>query len=222
VVRPPRIVVALLLAGLAMTACASGAKQAAAPGSGSAATASATAPSSSGVSTSGASTSGVDPNAPDSGGVGDIPDNQAFVAFMFSPGAYTVKVPEGWSRSDATDGTVQFTDHFNAIELRVAPADAMPSERSAIDTEVPQVQSSTPGFELHNVTTVRRNAGSAVLLAYHATSAPNEVTGKSVTLSVERYEFWQGGNEAILTLSGPLNADNVDPWRTVTDSFAWT
>jgi hypothetical protein len=24
-----------------------------------------------------------------------------------------------------------------------------------------------------------------------------------------------------VTLSGPAGADNVDPWRTVTDSFRW-
>jgi hypothetical protein len=39
---------------------------------------------------------------------------------------------------------------------------------------------------------------------------------------VERYEFWRGDHEVVLTLSAPHGADNVDPWRTVTDSFRWT
>jgi len=26
----------------------------------------------------------------------------------------------------------------------------------------------------------------------------------------------------VLTLSGPVGADNVDPWRIVTDSLAWS
>ena len=47
------------------------------------------------------------------------------------------------------------------------------------------------------------------------------VTGKVVHDAVERYEFWRAGTEAILTLSGPVGADNVDPWRIVTDSFRW-
>ena len=65
-------------------------------------------------------------------------------------------------------------------------------------------------------------AGSAVLITYQADSAPNEVTGKVVADAVERYEFWDNGTTVVLTLSGPVGADNVDPWRTVTDSFRWT
>ena len=30
------------------------------------------------------------------------------------------------------------------------------------------------------------------------------------------------GREAIVTLSGPRGADNVDPWRVITDSLRWT
>ena len=39
--------------------------------------------------------------------------------------------------------------------------------------------------------------------------------------AVERYAFWHDGQEAVLTLSGPKGADNVDPWRIVTDSLRW-
>ena len=39
--------------------------------------------------------------------------------------------------------------------------------------------------------------------------------------AVERYEFWRGGTEAVVTLSGAAGSDNVDPWRLVTDSFTW-
>jgi hypothetical protein len=52
-------------------------------------------------------------------------------------------------------------------------------------------------------------------------SAPSAVTGKSVTEAVERYAFWRGGREVVLTLSGPMGSDNVDPWRKITDSFRW-
>jgi len=51
---------------------------------------------------------------------------------------------------------------------------------------------------------------------------PDPVTGKTVTDSVERYVFTHGGRTAVLTLSGPRGADNVDPWRIVTDSLRWT
>jgi hypothetical protein len=47
------------------------------------------------------------------------------------------------------------------------------------------------------------------------------VTGKTGTDAIERYEFWRDGREVILTLSGPVGADNVDPWRTITESLQW-
>ena len=36
-----------------------------------------------------------------------------------------------------------------------------------------------------------------------------------------RYEFFRNGQTVALTLAGPLGADNVDPWRHITDSFRW-
>jgi hypothetical protein len=56
---------------------------------------------------------------------------------------------------------------------------------------------------------------------YNATSATDAVTGKSVTLDVERYLFWHKGTLVTLTLSSAKGSDNVDPWKTVTDSLTW-
>ena len=50
---------------------------------------------------------------------------------------------------------------------------------------------------------------------------PDPVTGKVYRDEVERYEFYRNGTESVLTLAGPVGADNVDPWRTVTNSFQW-
>jgi hypothetical protein len=74
---------------------------------------------------------------------------------------------------------------------------------------------------LGKVTTARRKAGPVVVVSYRVDSAPDPVTGKVLREDVERYEFWRAGTEAILTLSAPVGSDNVDPWRRVTDSFAW-
>jgi len=68
---------------------------------------------------------------------------------------------------------------------------------------------------------VTRNAGPAVLIVYRANSPADPVTGKTVRQDVERYEFWHAGKLAVVTLSSPQGSDNVDPWRKVTDSFAW-
>jgi hypothetical protein len=133
---------------------------------------------------------------------GDIPDDQAFVVFQ-APGApFSVKVPEGWSQTQR-GGVVVFTDKLNTIELawgaapRAAPSGA-------------------------KISTVTRTAGHAERATYEAQSTPDAVTGKTRTNAVERYVFTQGGKHAILTLSGPKGADNVDPWKIVTDSVRWT
>jgi hypothetical protein len=117
---------------------------------------------------------------------GDIPDNQAYVAFQ-APGApFSVKVPEGWSQT-LQGGVVTFTDKLNAISLAWGAAPKAPPATA-------------------KVSTVKRTAGSAQRATYEQQSPPDAVTGK----------------HAILTLSGPKGADNVDPWRIVTDSLRWT
>jgi hypothetical protein len=151
---------------------------------------------------------------------GDIPDNQVYVPFTDPSGPFTVKVPEGWSRT-STAGAVIFTDKLNSIRLEVMPAASAPTVASATANEVPTVQASSKSYKAGKVSTVQRAGGSAVLVTYEADSAPDPVTGKTIHLALERYEFWKAGKEAILTLSGPVGADNVDPWKTVTDGFAW-
>ncbi|MDT4921763.1 MAG: hypothetical protein QOI15_2665, partial [Pseudonocardiales bacterium] len=64
--------------------------------------------------------------------------------------------------------------------------------------------------------------GTAVLVTYQDLSPVNPVTGKVTRRAVERYEFWRSGREVVLTLAAPVGSDNVDPWRKVTDGFAWT
>jgi hypothetical protein len=165
----------------------------------------------------------------DVGPAGDIPDNQAFVTFTAPDRTYSVKVPEGWSRTD-TSGVVQFTDKLNTITLTVRPSVIAPTEDSVkvIDErrqqgqrELDAIATSASGFHPGDVSLVDRPAGQVILLTYGADSPPSPVTGKVVAQAVQRYEFYRPGVQVTITLSAPDGADNVDPWRTVTDSFAW-
>ena len=52
-------------------------------------------------------------------------------------------------------------------------------------------------------------------------SAPDPVTGKSVTLMVDRYEYGHAGQVAVLELSTPEGVDNVDAYRLISESFGW-
>ncbi|MEW2299228.1 hypothetical protein AB0958_04445 [Streptomyces sp. NPDC006655] len=150
---------------------------------------------------------------------GDIPDNQAYVPFN-GPG-FTVKVPEGWARTQRDGGTTAFTDKLNTVRITPVSASGAPTVGSVTNTVVPQLRSQVQKFASPKVSEVKRHAGSMVLLTYQGDSAKDPVTGKVVRDAFERYAFYRSGHEVDLTLSGPVNADNVDPWRMISDSFAW-
>jgi hypothetical protein len=151
---------------------------------------------------------------------GDIPDTQAFVAYTPPSGLYTLKVPEGWARTEQ-GGTTTFADKLNRIDVSTLPAAAAPTPETARTRELPAIQAAAKGFRSPTVSAVTPPGGAAVLVAYEADSAPDPVTGKTVRDAVQRYEFWRSGTELVLTLSSPVGADNTDPWKTVVNSFGW-
>ncbi len=210
--RTPALAASLVSLVLAVGACGSASK------SKTSAQPTSTAPPSS--VTSQKSTPSVGPAAPEVNAAGDIPDNQAFIAYAAPSGGFNVKVPEGWARTESA-GVVTFTDKFNSIRIHAQPAPAAPTVASATQGEVPAIRSDAANYRPGTVTMVNRSAGPAVLITYQADSAPDPVTTKVLSLDVERYEFWRNGTEVVLTLSAPHGADNVDPWKTVTNSFAW-
>src|SRR3954469_23977863 len=161
------------------------------------------------------------PNAPEQSPPGDIPDNQAFVRFTPSGTSFSVKVPEGWARS-ASGGSVTFTDKLNSISIAQTTAHAAPTVRDARRTEVAKLAKSVKGFKAGTVTSVARSAGRAIRITYLADAPANAVTGKTGTDAVERYVFFHNGKDLVLTLSGPKGADNVDPWKIVTNSVRWS
>jgi hypothetical protein len=158
---------------------------------------------------------------PESSPPGDIPDNQAFVRFAPPRAAYTVAVPEGWARTTA-GGAVSFTDKLNTVRLEQARAASLPTVAEVRRTVVPRLARTATDFKSGTVTSVHRDAGPAIRITYLARGAADPVTGKARLDAVERYLFVHRGHEAVLTLSGPKGADNVDPWRTITDSLRWS
>jgi hypothetical protein len=160
------------------------------------------------------------PAATESNPAGDIPDNVAYVAFTPPGGGFSVKIPEGWSSSTA-GATTTFTDKLNQVQVTAAKAATAPTPDSVTATDVPALKTQVPQFAPGNVSTVTRQAGPAVLVTYQGDSPPNPVTGKVVREAFERYIFFHAGTRVDLTVSGPTNADNVDPWRMVTDSLRW-
>jgi hypothetical protein len=159
--------------------------------------------------------------APESNPAGDIPDNQAYVAFRDTTAGYTVSVPEGWSQTSEA-GAAVFSDKYNLVRIQTRTVSSPPTLASVTSTDLPAVAAAAHGYTPGAVSTVDRKAGQVILATYKANSATNPVTGKYAVEAVERYVFYRAGREVILTLAAPVGSDNVDPWRKVTDSFAWT
>jgi hypothetical protein len=167
---------------------------------------------------------------------GDIPDSTVFVPFHADGGRMTIRVPEGWARRTSASG-VSFSDKLNSVSLSWFQASAPPTARSGRTKDASELRRTERAFRLHQVLVcspscsipystapidVNLPAGRAVVITYGANSAPNSVTGKQYRLEVLRFEFYRGGTEAALTLSGPVGSDNVDPWRLIAESFRWT
>jgi hypothetical protein len=150
---------------------------------------------------------------------GDIPDNQAFVAYS-AAGGFSVKVPEGWSRTQSTAG-VEFSDKLNTIRVAWTPASAAPTVASVNNVDLPKLKASEAAFDLVDVKAVNLPAGSAVRTTYRENGVANAVTGKQYRLDVERYTVFKNGTRVDLTLLSPVGSDNADPWRIVSQSLTW-
>jgi hypothetical protein len=117
---------------------------------------------------------------------------------------------------------VTFTDKLNTVIVSWQPASAAPTEATAKSIEIPALKATTRAFQLKSVSTAALPAGPTVLIEYQANSDPNPVTGKQYRLDVLRYELYKNGSEVAITLLSPVGADNVDPWRIITESFGWS
>jgi hypothetical protein len=138
------------------------------------------------------------PNAAENSPPGDIPDNQVYVRYHPAGAHFSVKVPEGWGRSQS-NGSVRFTDKLNSVVMGEQTATGKPA--------------GTP---------LKRAGQTAYLTKSLAKAPPNQVTGRATVDAVERYVYDHAGHRLVLTLSGPKGADNVDPWRIVSDSVRWS
>jgi hypothetical protein len=151
---------------------------------------------------------------------GDIPDTIAFVPYTSKAGGFTISTPEGWSRT-ATPSSVTFTDKLNTIVVSWRDLTSPPTISSVRAQEVASLQTSERAFTLGSVAGAMLPAGPAVLTTYQANSEPNTVTGQQYRLDVQRYSLYHDGTEFVVELRSPVGSDNVDPWRIVTESFAW-
>ena len=144
-------------------------------------------------------------------GAGDIPDNQVFVDY--SGPSFTIKYPEGWAQSGTSDN-VTFRDKNNIVRIVIVRG-AAPTTAS-VRKELARLKGARAAGA---PATLKLNGLPAVRATYQTTSAPNAVTGKRLTLAVDRYELARNGTRAIVDLGSPVGVDNVDAYRLLIQSL---
>jgi hypothetical protein len=146
---------------------------------------------------------------------GDIPDNQVFLRFRDSRAGYSMKYPEGWAQQGSGD-TVSFRDKNNIVRIVVKPGGAITPPDAKHDLAAVTGATITGGPQ---TTTISGHA--AVKVTYTTRSAANAVTGKRLTLAVDRYYLWHAGKRAVVDLGTPQGVDNVDAYRLMIESLTW-
>ncbi len=149
---------------------------------------------------------------------GDIPDNLAFVSYGSSTGGYAFTHPEGWART-GTGTQVRFTDKLNGVSVDSLKATGAPTVAEARSTDIPRLQRSVPAFELRTVSAVTLPAGQGVHIVFRRNSEPDQVTGRVFRDEVEEYAVYSAGRLVRMDLYGPVGADNVDAYRTMSQSL---
>ena len=157
--------------------------------------------------------------APEKNPPGDIPDSQVFVTFKSTAG-FSVKVPEGWARTERKNGA-RFADKFNTVDIDINAATAPPSVASVKSGQAVDLAKTVRAVKVTAIKNVILSAGPAVLIVYESNSEPNQVTDKQLRLESNRYLVFRNGKLATLDLAAPLGADNVDQWKLIAHSFNW-
>lgn len=157
--------------------------------------------------------------APEKNPPGDIPDTQVFIDYASKSG-FSLKVPEGWARSDRADG-VSFVDKLDGIVVTESSGAAAPTVETVKAGYVSAMGKSVRAMKIDTIEAVKLPAGPVVRIAYSSNSDPNPVTNKQVRLENQRYLYFKDGRLVSVELYAPLGADNVDQWQLMSQSFRW-
>ena len=226
----PRIIPPLVLAGatLALAACGASAP-APVPGATSPSTTAPVVPATTaptatttGPPTSSAASAPVDPLVAEaqSAAAGDIPDNQVFLVYTNAAAGYTIKYPEGWAVS-GSGGDVTIRDRSTVLHIVVATG--APPTASSVAAELAALAAGSASLKVLGApAAVTVGTEPAVKAVYETVSDPSPVTGKRVTLVVDRYALAHAGNVMVVDLGTQKGVDNVDAFKLMIESVRWT
>ncbi len=150
---------------------------------------------------------------------GDVPDNAVFLTYTGTNPGFSIQYVEGWQVTPKPDGVIiRDKDSSETVAVVASQTDVSAFVAS---TELPALQAQ-PGFKLIKQDTVKVGGTKYVHLAFHQTSPPDSVTGKQVPQAVDRYYVPGPIGLAVVSLATPDGVDNVDAFRQMIESFAWS
>jgi hypothetical protein len=153
-----------------------------------------------------------------SAATGDIPDTQNFLTLRVPSLGVSMLYPEGWTVQEGTS-RVSITDKNNLVRISLSRGPAPTA--ASVHAQLTALARSTPGLTVGTAKAMSLKSGSAVKATYTTQSAPNPVTGKQVSLTVDRYALAHGGRVAVVDLGTPVGVDNVDAYKRMIESFKW-
>jgi hypothetical protein len=147
----------------------------------------------------------------------DIPDNAVFL--QYSAARFRIAYIEGWGRRTAGQ-TVTFSDKdsMEQVTLLATPRGAL---LAFVRGHELSVLRQAGARTINGPAPVALPGGRALLVHYAIPSAPDQVTGKVVTLNADRYYIPGPHQLAVITLASPVGDDNVDAFLHIARSFVW-
>jgi hypothetical protein len=149
---------------------------------------------------------------------GDIPDNQVFLTYRNTSESYSIQYPEGWAQRGAP-ARVTFRDKNNLVRIEVLKGARVTV--AGVSAEMRLLRQQTSSLQFARPTRFAVNGRPVVKVVYTTVSAPNLVTGKRVTLVVDRYYVPGPSKHAVVDLGTPKGVDNVDAYKLMIESFRW-
>jgi hypothetical protein len=153
-----------------------------------------------------------------SAATGDIPDTQNFLTLTAPQLHVSMLYPEGWTIRESPPH-VSIVEKNNLVQITVSRG--APPTTASVQAQLAATARSTPGLRAGAPRAITLRSGPAIKVTYTTLSAPNPVTGKQVTLTVDRYVLAHAGRVATVDLGTPVGVDNVDAYRRMIESFRW-
>jgi hypothetical protein len=153
-----------------------------------------------------------------SAATGDVPDTQNFLTLKAGRLRVSMLYPEGWTVREAP-AALSIADKNNLVQVSLLNG---PTPTAAsVAAQLAALKRSAPSLKAGSARSISLNGRPAVKATYTTLSAPNPVTGKQITLIVDRYELAHRGRVAVVDLGTPVGVDNVDAYRRMIESFKW-